>query len=66
MTSRRKPILCTFITQEKGRNKPVIEAQWKFSAYHAANIDTIMKNAAQRFQVYTIIAPDGTVIAKLV
>lgn len=65
-TKRTKSILCTFTTQEKGHNKPVIEAQWKFSSYHAANIDSIMKEAAKKFNIYTITAPDGTIIAKLV
>lgn len=62
--ARPKPILVTIISQTpRGQRQ---EGQYKFSAYHAAKIDEIMKNAAKRFNVYTIIAPDGTIIAELV
>ena len=38
---------------------------YRWTKRYAANIHAIMQEAARRFKVYTITAPDGTVIAKL-
>lgn len=66
MAKRMKPIQVRITSQEKGKNKPVLVDEYKLSEYHLRNIDTIMKNAASRFQVYSIETLDGDWIAKLV
>lgn len=43
-----------------------VNMEVKFTRRMAENIDTIMQTASERFQVYTITAPDGTIIAELV
>ena len=64
MSKRIKPVKVTIISQTK-KGEPY-QQEATMSAYHFAKIDEIMQNAAKRFKVYTIIAPDGTVIAQLV